>query len=318
MRDLQTLVPFIQAVRTGSFAAAAAALQVTPPAISKAIARLENELGIRLFNRTTRRILLTAEGELFYQKISALLVGVENAVSEVTEAGRKLGGLIRVSVTPTFGRNCVLPLLAAFFDRYPDIRIEFSFDEVPPSLIDGGFDVRILHARSRETSYMLRALCDYPIILVAHPDYLHRCGTPRSPADLAHHDCISIRLSSGLAHWHLSSTDGKAESFVHHPMGAVTVAAQFDANLSLCLLGGGITASSVPVVLPYLEAGSLCAVLPNYQILTAQGRQQKVFIQFPHREHLSAKVRVFVDYLTECFHSRDYAAINLTSYAGQA
>jgi DNA-binding transcriptional LysR family regulator len=321
MRDLQTLIPFVQTVRTGSFVAAAAALQVTPPAISKAIARLEAELGVRLFNRTTRRVRLTAEGEMFYGRIGALLAGLDDAVSAVTSAGREPRGLVRVSVTPTFGRHCVLPLMAGFCSRYPDVKVEFSFDEVPPSLVDGGFDVRILHARSRETSYMLRTLCDYPIILVAHPDYLRRRNVPRAPEELARHDCIGIRLSSGLAAWPLflaanaAGRQSPTESFLHHPNGPVTVAAQGDATLALCLLGGGIAASSVPVVLPYLDAGTLKVVLPEYRLLTHQGRRQQVFIQFPHREHLSMKVRVFMDYLTNCFHSQDYAAINLSVYA---
>ncbi len=323
MSYLHQLIPFVQAVRCGSFVAAAAQLQVTPPAISKGIARLEEQLGVRLFNRTTRRLGLTVEGHEFYDRISQLLLGVDEAVAALVNATHEPQGLVRVSVTATFGRHCVMPIIGAFLELYPRVELDFSFNEIPPSLVEGGFDVSIQHARGRGTCHVSRLLCDYPIVLIATPDYLRRKGSPRQPRDLAAHDCIGVRLPFGKAAWHLlpsgsqtgrGSVQDKAE-YVHNPAGPVTVATQLDASLNVCLSGAGIAPSSVPVILPYLASGQLKVVLPQYRLRVAKGMRTQVFLQFPHRAHLPAKVRVFVDFLLERFRDADFGSIDLTEYA---
>ncbi len=319
---LLQLIPFVQVVKCGSFVAAAAQLQVTPPAISKSIARLERELDVRLLNRTTRRVDLTAEGREFYERISKLLAGLDEAVAALSDAAHEPQGHVRVSVTATFGRHCIMPLINSFFARYPRIELDISFDEIPPSLVEGGFDVSIQHANTRETTHVSRALCDYPIVLIASPDYLQRRGTPREPKDLMHHDCIGVRLPFGKAAWHLvrnrpfaSRAAREKDEYVHNPTGRMTVATQLDASLIACLSGAGISPSSVPVILPYLTAGKLKVVLPEYRLRVTKGMRTQVFIQFPHREHLPTKVRVFVDFLIERFRDVDYAAVDLTSFA---
>lgn len=323
MTLLAQLVPFVQVVKCGSFVAAAAQLQVTPPAISKSIGRLEKELGVRLFNRTTRRLDLSSAGREFYERISKLLSGVDEAVAALGNAAHEPQGLVRISVTATFGRHCVMPIIGAFLASYPRVELDFSFDEIPPSLVEGGFDVSIQHARSRETRHVSRLLCDYPIVLIASPDYLRRRGSPREPRDLASHDCISVRLPFGKVAWHLvparsqpprGSAQDK-EEYVHNPVGPLTVATQLDASLNACLSGAGIAPSSVPVILPYLAAGQLKVVLPKYRLRVAKGMCTQVFLRFPHREHLPAKVRVFVDFLLGRFRDANYGSLDLSQYA---
>lgn len=323
MRNLQNLVPFVQAVRCGSFVAAASRLQVTPPAVSKSIARLEGELGVRLFNRSARRLDLTPEGSQFFDEVSKLLQGVDQAVEVLAGASREPQGVVRISVTATFGRHCLVPLLTGFTARHPRVELELSFDEAPPSLAGGPFDVRIQHGRSRETSHVSRTLCDYPIVLVASPGYLARRGVPRAPEDLASHDCINIRLPFGRAAWHLTRertrpgriTPRRQDAFVHHPRGPLTIANQLDASLTASLSGAGIVPSSVPVILPHLTAGRLKVVLPAYR-LQGEGRTPpQVYIQFPQRRQLSAKVRVFVDFLIEHFRRIDYTSMDLQPFA---
>ena len=323
MAYLPQLVPFIHVVKWGSFVAAAAHLQVTPPAISKSIARLERRLGVRLFNRTTRRLDLSVEGHEFYERISQLLSSVDEAVAGLAVAAHEAQGVVRISVTATFGRHCVMPIIGDFLARHPRVKLDFSFDEVPPSLVEGGFDVSIQHDRKRETSHVSRPLCDYPIVLVAGPDYLRRKGSPNDPRDLGSHDCIGVRLPFGKAAWHLLRSRSQSrrprahekEEYVHNPVGPVTVATQLDASLIACLSGAGIAPSAVPVVLPYLESGQLKIVLPEYRIRVAKGMRTQVFVQFPHREHLPAKVRAYVDFLLERFRGTNYASIDLARYA---
>lgn len=292
-------------------------MQVTPAAISKSIARLERDLGVRLFNRTTRRLDLSVEGRQFYERISGLLTGVDEAVAVLTNASQEPQGLVRASVTATFGRHCVAPIVGAFLARFPRVELDFSFDEIPPSLVEEGFDVSIQHHRGRETSHVSRPLCDYPIALVASPEYIRRRGSPRRPQDLAAHDCIGIRLPFGKAPWHLTpcSSLREREYFVHHPVGPVTVATQLDVSVIACVSGAGIVPSSVPVILPYLRSGQLKVVLPEYRVRGPQGTRTQVFVQFPHRKHMPAKVRVFVDFLLEHFRDAHYASIDLAQYA---
>lgn len=325
MPEIRNLQPFLQAVRCGSFIAAATRLQVTPPAISKSIAALERELGVRLFNRTTRKLSLTSEGRQFYQRVAPLLSQLEEAVADMRRSPEHPEGLIKVSVTPTFGRHCLTPAIAEFLQRYPLVEIDISYDEIAPSLVNDGIDVSVQHARGHGTNHVSRPLCEYPIVLVASPAYLERKGVPQSPNELGEHEFVSIRMPFGLAALHLERSPGSARkrgarkdrTFVHHPRGRLTVAGQPDTSLVAALSGAGITPSSVPVVLPYLRAGALKIVLPEYRVRgdEADGTGPRIYIHYPHRQYLPAKVRVFVDYLLEQFRSIDTGKAELDRFA---
>lgn len=302
MESINHLACFVAVVRSGSFAAAAAGLGVTPPAVSKSIARLERELGVRLFNRTTRQIRLTGEGRGFYEKVGVLMSGIDEAVDDVRSNARELRGRIRVSVGATFGRHCLLPAIAEFLLLYPNIELECAFEDRPRSPVEQGFDVEIRHGQGRETSQVSRPLCPYPIVLLASPAYLARRGVPRSPAELAAHDCIGIRLPSGtVASWRLVRRSGKGPPHQYLPRTRFTVAAQFDASLDAALEGIGIAPSALPVVWPHLREGRLKVVLPDYRIDSAEPGGGRIFVQYPHRQYLAPRVRAFVDYLLQRF-----------------
>jgi DNA-binding transcriptional LysR family regulator len=324
MPEIRNLQPFVQAVRCGSFIAAATRLQVTPPAVSKSIAALERELGVRLFNRTTRKLSLTSEGHQFFQRVAPLLAQLDEAVADVRRSPEHPEGLIKVSTTPTFGRHCLTPVIAEFLQRFPLVEIDISYEEIPPSLVNDGVDVSIQHARGRGTNHVSRPLCSYPLVLVASPGYLARKGAPKSPDELAEHDFVGIRLPFGLAELQLDRAPGgarkgatrKDRNVVHHPHRRLTVAGQHDTSLIAALSGAGITPSAIPVVLPYLHSGQLKIVLPEYRVRgdEAEGTVPRIYVHYPHREYLPAKVRVFVDYLLEHFRARDAAKEQLDSF----
>ncbi|MGF6932040.1 DNA-binding transcriptional LysR family regulator [Paraburkholderia sp. UCT70] len=320
MPEIRNLQPFVQAVRCGSFIAAATRLQVTPPAVSKSIATLERELGVRLFNRTTRKLSLTSEGRQFFQRVAPLLSQLDEAVADVRRSPEHPEGLIKVSVTPTFGRHCLTPVIAEFLQRYPLVEIDISYDEIAPRLVNDGVDVSIQHARGRGTNHVCRPLCDYSIVLVASPDYLERKGVPQSPDELAEHDFVGIRMPFGLAALHLERLPGstrREKTFVHYPRGRLTVAGQPDTGLIAAISGAGITPSSVPVVLPHLHSGALKIVLPEYRVRVddAAGVGPRIYVHYPHRQYLPAKVRVFVDYLLERFRTTDIGKAELDKYS---
>jgi LysR family transcriptional regulator, transcriptional activator for dmlA len=324
MPEIRNLQPFIQAVRCGSFIAAATRLQVTPPAVSKSIAALERELGVRLFNRTTRKLSLTAEGHQFFERVAPLLVQLDEAVADVRRSPEHPEGLIKVSTTPTFGRHCLTPVIAEFLQRYPLVEIDISYDEIAPSLVNDGVDVSIQHARGRGTNHVSRPLCSYPLVLVASPAYLARKGVPQSPDELAEHDFVGIRLPFGLAALQLDRAPGSARkgaarkerNLVHHPRRRLTVAGQHDTSLIAAVSGAGITPSAVPVVLPYLQSGQLKIVLPEYRVRgdETEGAGPRIYVHYPHRQYLPAKVRVFVDYLLEHFRASDAGKEKLDSF----
>jgi DNA-binding transcriptional LysR family regulator len=308
LQDIHRLMPFVQAVRSGSFIAAAAQLQVTPPAVSKSIAKLEEELGVRLFNRTTRRLQLTPAGRVFSDSVNRALGELEQAVTVLREATHQPKGLVRVWVTATFGRYGLMPVIERFFERHPQVQLEICFEESPPSLVTEGFDVRIQHGRGQGTSQVSRLLCHYPIVLVASPAYLARHGTPQQPGDLAAHHCIAVHAGAAGASWTLlrakaagAEGTGLPERFSHTPRGPLAVMGQRDASLMAGLYGVGIVPSSELVVRPYLESGRLCHVLPEYRLYNATASSNSIYIQIPHRRHLPAKVRVLLDFLYEQF-----------------
>lgn len=318
LTNLQKLVPFVQAVHSGSFVAAASELRVTPPAISKSIASLEEELGVRLFNRTTRRLALTAEGRAFHARVAELLGGLGDAVSSLRDATEMARGRLKVSVTPTFGRYALLPKIAQFTQRYPEVELELGFDEVPPGMVEANLDVRIQHGRGDETTLVSRLLCDYPLVLVAHPDYLARRGVPRTPADLASHDIITIHQHE-VPRWELLRLNGEPGRFVFKPKGQLVMRGQFDTTVLAALYGAGITATAELVAADYVAAGRLAVVLPEYRLRGRKATQDvsQIYVQVQNRRHMAAKVRVFLDFLYECFsHSPRSAAKGLRRPGG--
>jgi LysR family transcriptional regulator, transcriptional activator for dmlA len=320
----RALVPFVETIRCGSFAKAAIKLGVTPAAVSKSVMVLERRLGVRLINRTTRSLHLTVEGERLYARLATLLDGIDEAINDVQYAADKPTGVIRISVGATFGRYALLPALVVFMQRYPQVQLEVSFDDAPSSLIDDGFEIGIHHGFGRETSYASRVLCDYPLFLVASPDYLQRRGTPRVPKDLAGHDCIGIRTGTGLpANWVLESIDRRAgrrtraESMhVHKPKPRLLIARQWDTDITAALLGAGIAPTSLPAALQFLKQGRLKIVLPDFRIRPMRGGGLgKIFILYPHRKLLPGKLRVLIDFLVDWFTDHKVEISDLSTYS---
>lgn len=303
MYDPRDLFPFVEAARRGSFSAAARQLQVTPSAISKSIARLEKALDVRLFNRSTRQLQLTTDGQLFFERLSGALEGIDAAVESLDEARHTPSGLVRVSTIVAFGRHFVLPLVRDFHARYPHVELEFQFDDGTPDLIQGRFDIAIRRGPLREGRSVARQLCVLPLVLVASPDYLAQRGVPETPDDLAAHECVSVRFPSGRhAKW-LFTRVHDAATFAHQPKGRLVVSEQpADTLIDAALMGTGITAISACFALPWLRSGELKLVLPGYRL----ERDSEVFIQYPHREHLPLKVRVFSEFLIERLRSDEH------------
>ena len=313
MENIKDLIPFVQAVKSGSFTAAAAHLDVSTTAVSKSIARLERRLDTRLFNRTTRRLHLTAEGQTFFEYVDAALAHVEHGVHLMRDMREGPVGKLRISTGTYFGRFFLLPLVPDFFAAFPKVDLEISMNDAMPDLVGEGFDVGIHLGKPKESRYVSRHLYRLPLVLVASPSYLARKGEPATPADLAGHDCIvAVGPSGANTVWSFRpagprGAKGTRHQHPHEPKGRLVVSKLLDTVVDAALMDLGVTVAFVESVLPHLESGRLRVLLPDFQ-MDYDGSETEIFLQYPHREYLSLKVRVFVDFMIERF--RDYERID--------
>jgi len=195
MKQLQGLLAFVEAASAGSLAAAAERLELTPAAVSKSLAKLEAQLGVRLLQRSTRRLALTAEGERFLDKARLALRALDEAVADVTQSATEASGRVRISVGHAFGRQWVLPLLPPLRHAHPGLAIELDLDNRPVDLLAEGYDIGIRGGFIADSSLVARRICALPVALLASPAYLKRAGVPRTVDELKSHDCVAVRFA---------------------------------------------------------------------------------------------------------------------------
>jgi DNA-binding transcriptional LysR family regulator len=280
-------------VRTGSFSAAARELNVTTAAVSKRLSQMEARLGARLLHRTTRRIGLTAEGELYLANARRILADIEDLEQMITSAVTAPKGLLRVNATLGFGRSHIAPLVSGFSKRYPEVQIQLQLTVNPPMLIEDAYDVCIRFGEPPDTRVIARRIASNRRLICGAPAYLDRCGTPRVPNDLAQHNCIGIRQGEeGYGIWHLTSGQRTETVKVR---GALSTN---DGEIAVhwALEGHGLLMRAEWDIAKYLESGRLRQVLPNWQTPPAD-----IYAVYPYQLQTAARVRAFVDYVAAAF-----------------
>lgn len=301
MDDLRVLESFLKTVEAGSFSAAAGRLGLTPAAVSKHVAKLERSLGTRLFRRTTRSLTLTEAGERLYAETSAAARTLSQAMATLTERDTRPAGTLRVSVAPGFGRQYVLPLMPAFLERYPDIRLDWSLENRHVDLVKEGFDAAIGAGVEDDANVVARELVPIRMLTVASPAYLAKRGEPATLADLSHHDCIRLR----------SATTGRVRDWafavggetVTVPVDGRVVLTDLDAICEAAAAGIGLARLGVHHVLPFLDDGRLVRVLPQFP--TTVGT---IYAYYAHARLTPPKVRAFIEFLTESFARSEWRA----------
>lgn len=293
--DLQlgSLETFCAAAELASFTKAASALGVTPAAISRAIARLEARLGVRLFVRTTRRIRLTEAGEQYFQHCRGILAQLAEAERQVTGHQTEPAGVIRISMPTTYGQHRILPLLPEFRARYPKVRIDAHVSNRNIDFAEEGFDLAVRIRAPKDSRLIVRKLEDSPIVVVASPDYLARCGTPRTPEDLAEHDCIQFALPSTgrKVPWQFMRNGERIELETN---GNYYCYEDVNACVVLARSGAGLLQTLRFLFEPGLASGDLVEVLQPYA-----GCSRQVSLLYPDGRHLPQRVRLLVDFLLE-------------------
>lgn len=292
MKQLQGLLAFVEAAAAGSLAGAAQRLEVTPAAVSKNLARLEAQLGVRLIQRSTRRLRLTDEGERFLAKAREALRALDEAVAEVSNSAREASGRVRISVGIGFGRRFVLPALPALVKAHPALQVEVDLDNRPVDLVAEGYDIGVRGGTIPDSSLVARRVCALPVVLLASPGYLRRAGVPGSVAELAAHRCVQVRFASGAQSvWRFHGAGRRAAGEFQPP--AAIVVNDTEAVLELALADGGIVQAGLHHALPYLRSGRLKLVLPELH----DTGDREVVLHYPHRQFLAPRVRVVVDAL---------------------
>jgi DNA-binding transcriptional LysR family regulator len=301
METLANLESFIRSAECGGFSAAARRLGLTPAAVSRNVALLERNLGVRLFQRSTRNLTLTEDGERFLASVVGGVDSIQSAIAGVTTHAGKPAGALKVSMAYGFGLDYVLPLLPSFMQRYPDVVPDWSFENRPVDLIAEGFDAAIGGGMELAAGVVARQLAPLHIIAVASPHYLRDRPLPQHPDDLAALDNIAMRSarSGRVRVWKMRHRDG-AEAALEQK--ARIVANDAEALCRIALLGLGVALIAVPFVLPHLQSGKLQRVLPDwYSDLGA------ISLYFSSQKLLPAKTRVFIDHVTGAFRERDLA-----------
>jgi DNA-binding transcriptional LysR family regulator len=293
---------FIASADDGSFSAAARRLGLTPAAVSKSVNRLELRLGVRLFQRSTRSLALTTDGERLYAQVRLPWGEIGDALTDLSQGAGKPAGTLKISLAHTVGRNYFVPLLDEFTRRYPDVVPDLYFDNRQVDLIAEGFDVAIGGGIELTDALIARELARVCIVLVASPAYLKQYPAPSDPQELTRHRGLLRRsLSSGrLVAWTLKNAAGQEVVASVRP---VAVMDDPEAIGQAAAAGMGIAMLPLPHALPLLDSGQLVRVLPEWRAET-----RPLSIYYSSRKLVPAKVRVFVDYVVEQFRTSGHPA----------
>jgi DNA-binding transcriptional LysR family regulator len=297
--ELKDLTVFAEVARCGSFTGAADKLHISTAAVSRAIARLENQLATRLFNRSTRRLSLTEDGRSYLAGIREGLASFEKAEQALRVNQRRAFGTLKVLLPNTFCKNYLMPFLPQFMRDHPDIVLDLHVDDFGIDLLEGGFEVSVQFGKPPEKNYIFRSLGSVQVILVASPDYLERMGTPRSIDDLSRHECINVKdFQNTTFPWHFRRiVEGapSGETTICRPKGRFFVNSQIDTVVNAALHGLGISPIDMVVAERFLREGLLKAVLPDYEIISGG----ELFLLYPHRDHVPLRCRAFIDFIVE-------------------
>jgi len=286
---------FAKVVESASFTGAAVRLGISASMVSQHVKKLEERLGARLLNRTTRKVSLTETGRAYYERCMRLLADLEETEQAVSDMHAIPRGELRVNAAPTFGIVQLAPAIADFTARFPAISVELMLSIRIADLIDEGFDVAVWVGELPDSSLIARQLAPCRMVVCGAPSYFEKHGTPRTPDDLTTHNCLTVAVT-GLPYyrvWRLTSTDGTALNI--SPIGNLRT--NSGAVLKVAALAGhGLVCLPTYLVGDALQSGRLVTVLDDYIAPPYMLRAL-----YPHNRHLSAKVRAFVDFLASRF-----------------
>jgi DNA-binding transcriptional LysR family regulator len=290
---------FAAVVDAGSFVKAADALQVSKTGISRLVSDLEARLGLRLLQRTTRKLSLTTEGEIFHHRCVELLQALEDAEGEVTARGGEAVGLVRVNVPVSFGMTYLAPLWPLFMELHPQVALDVTLSDRVVDLVDEAYDLAVRIARLPNSTLVSRKIASTRLTLCASPEYLRRHGTPAHPLELAQHAVIAYTLLAMGDQWQFEGDAGPVTVKVKPRMRSNSG----DTCCVAAVSGQGFVLEPTFLVGPYLRSGELVEVLPRFR-----SADLGVYAVYPTRKYVPPKVRALIEFLAQSFRGNTWPA----------
>lgn len=303
MDRFQEMRAFAAVVDAGSFVRAADALNVSKTAVSRLVGELEARLGARLLHRTTRKLSLTPEGEVFHERCRQLLDGLAEAEAELCAQSGEAVGRLRLNVPVSFGLLHLAPLWPAFMALHPKVTLDVTLSDRLVDLVDEGYDLAVRISQLQSSSLVSRQLTSTRLVLCASPGYLQRHGTPTHPSELARHAVIAYSLLAMGDQWAFEGPPGSAEPGRRI---SVTVTPRMRTNsgdtcCAAAVRHQGLVLQPSFLVGAHLASGALVEVLPQYRSI-----ELGVYAVYPSRKHLAPKVRSLIEFLVEALRLRTW------------
>ncbi|MBX9946758.1 MAG: LysR family transcriptional regulator [Reyranella sp.] len=291
------MAAFVRVVDSRGFSAAAGSLGLSPSAVSKLVTRLETRLGVRLLQRTTRALHLTAEGEVFYEAARRIVGDIETIESQIAGHRDTPHGLLKVTASLAFATHQLAPVILEFMARHPQVQLELQSTDRVVDMVEEGIDVAIRIGRLADTSFMARKIGEDKRLICAAPSYLARHGTPRRPEDLARHNCIVSRERPYLNRWQFRVGDTKGNEIREIEVTGRVAISEGEMQMQLALQGIGIVRLTRLTMAQAIREGTLVPLLAEF----SADEPVPIHAVYPHRRHLAPKVPAFVNFLIEKF-----------------
>lgn len=288
---------FSRVVGAGSLSAAARDLGVSTAVVSRKLAALESRLGVRLLHRTTRKLSLTDEGAAYHDACARILAEIDEADAAAAARRVEPQGVLKVALPASFGRGYIAPLVPQFAARFPKVKLALSLSDRVVNVVEEGYDLAVRIGELGDSSLAARRLAPNRRVVCASPEYLRKHGTPRTPEDLARHNCLTT--TDFHLTWEFTAPDGRRGSV---RVSGAHACDNWEVLREWAAAGLGVALKSTWDVRRYLEEGSLVALFPGYSFDT----DVAIYAIYPHRRYLPAKTRVFIDFLVESFGPEPY------------
>ena len=291
--DLSVLQIFIEVMRHGSFAAVARERNIDPSSVSRTVAALESELGIRLFQRTTRKLSPTEAGMTYFERIEPLIEEMQQAADIAKDISGNPKGTIRVTCSVSFGIKCIIPLLPEFQAKYPELTIDLLLTDSVVDLLNERIDVAIRLGQPTDSTLIMQKLMETRYSVCASPDYLQQYGQPQIPKDIESHNCLLFPLIGFKTRWIFKHKTGNVQEI---PVRGNTIISNAIALQQCAISGMGLTLLPHWLIDEDINTGKLVRLFPDYQV-TATNFNTAAWLLYPSRAYIPLKVRVFVEEL---------------------
>jgi len=301
LMDINTLKLFVEVMQHRNFTDIARIHNIAPSSVSRSITALEKELGIRLFQRTTRKLEPTEAGEAYFDRVKVIIEDLQSAQQSAADLTEVPNGTLRVTAATVFGAKHIVPLLPELTKKYPELSLDLNLTDSYLDLIDERIDVAIRLGTLKDSSYIAKKLADMEYYICASPDYINQYGSPESMEKISEHKCLLFPVSGYNLNWFFKD---QHNTITEVNTSKSLLISNSNAIRQCTLLGMGLTLLPDWLVQKDIETGKLIRLFSEYQV-TITNYDSSIWLMYPSKEYLPLKTRVFIDLLSERFVDQD-------------